>query len=382
MFTAFLYALRGQGLKIGTGEWLAFLGGLKQGLAGDLDALYVFGRAILCRGETEFDAYDLAFASVFSGAALPPELHAKLLEWLAKTAERPEGEWVDHGFEDLEALWKAFQERLKEQQEEHHGGNRWIGTGGTSPFGHSGKGAEGVRVGGPGGGRQAVMVAQDRQWQDYRSDRTLDVRDMKVALRALRNLVREGDLELDLDRTIDRTAHNAGDIELVESRSRENQVRVGLFMDTGGSMSPHHDLVSRLFSAAAQVNCFKSFDHWGFHNCVYGWLYEDYAQMTRVPTSRVLENLTVRHRLIFVGDASMAPYELFSAFGWPNEAQTAGIEWLQRFKARCPSSIWLNPDPVRYWDHPTVRAIGEVFPMFPLTLDGLRDGIRKLKSPV
>jgi uncharacterized protein with von Willebrand factor type A (vWA) domain len=382
MFTAFLFALRTQGLKVGTSEWLAFLDGLKRGLAGDLDALYVVGRALLCKSETEFDAYDLAFAGTFGNAALPDGLREKLEAWLARTAERPEGEWVQHGFEDLEALWKAFQERLREQQEEHHGGNRWIGTGGTSPFGHSGKGAEGVRVGGPGGGRQAVQVAMERQWENYRSDRTLDVRDMKLALRALRNLVREGDLELDLDQTIDRTAKNAGDIELIEARSRENQVRVVLFMDTGGSMAPHAEVVSRLFSAAAQVNCFKSFQSYGFHNCVYNWLYEDYEQMKRVPSSQVLENLTPRHRLIFVGDASMAPYELFSPFGWPNEGHSSGIDWLQRFRARCRASVWLNPDPRRYWDHPTVHAIGETFPMFPLTIDGLKDAIRKLRAPI
>jgi uncharacterized protein with von Willebrand factor type A (vWA) domain len=382
MFTAFLYSLRNQGLVVGTGEWLTFLGALKQGLATDLDGLYVLGRALLCRGESEFDSYDLAFAETFRGAALPDELREKLEEWLNRMATRPEGEWVDHDLDDLEALWNQYQETLREQDGEHNGGNRWIGTEGRSPFGHSGKAKEGIRQGGGGGGRQAVQVAMDRRWENYRSDRTLDIRDMKVALRALRNLVREGAYELDLDGTIDKTCQNAGDIEIIERRERENQVHVVLLMDAGGSMAPHYERVSQLFSAAEQVNCFKSFTSYSFHNCVYNWLYEDYEQMERVPTSRVLEGLTSRHRLIFVGDASMAPYELFSPFGWPNEGHTAGLDWLQRFRSRCRASVWLNPDPQRYWDHPTVRAIGETFPMFPLTLDGLRDAIKKLRAPV
>lgn len=382
MFTDFLFNLRMQGLVIGTGEWLAFIGAIKRGLAVDLDALYVVGRAMLCRSETEFDAYDLAFAQTFSDAVLPEELREKLEEWLRNAAQQPEGEWVDHGFEDLQELWNAFQERLKEQKERHEGGNRWVGTGGTSPFGSDGKGANGVRVGGGGGGRQAVMTAMDRRWENYRSDRTLDIRDMKVALRALRNLVREGQWELDLAGTIDRTCHNAGDIELVDRKERENQVHVVLLMDAGGSMAPHYERVSQLFSAAEQVSCFKSFKSYSFHNCVYNWLYEDFEQLKRVPSGQVLEGLTPRHRLIFVGDASMAPYELFSPFGWPNEEHSSGLEWLQRFRSRCRASIWLNPDPKRYWDHPTVRAIGETFPMFPLTIDGLRDGIKKLRAPL
>ncbi|MCA9568952.1 MAG: VWA containing CoxE family protein [Myxococcales bacterium] len=382
MFTHFLFALRGQGLKVGTGEWLVFLDALKRGLAGDLDQLYALGRALLCKSEIEYDAYDLAFAATFSEAALPPELLQKLTELLNALAERPEGDWVEHGFESLEDLWKAFQERLREQREQHDGGNRWIGTQGTSPFGNSGRAKDGIRVEGGGGGRQAVAVAMDRKWENYRSDRTLDVRDLKIALRELRNLVREGAWELDLDGTIDQTAKNAGDIQIVEERERKNQVHVVLLMDAGGSMAPHYEKVSALFSAAEQLNCFKSFKHYSFHNCVYNWLYEDYEQLERVPTSHVLENLTPKHRLIFVGDASMAPYELFNPFGWPHEGHLAGLDWLQRFRSRCRASVWLNPDPERYWDHPTVRAIGQTFPMYPLTLEGLRDAVKKLRAPV
>ena len=210
----------------------------------------------------------------------------------------------------------------------------------------------------------------------------LDVRDLKVVLRSLRSLVRDGNWALDLDGTIDRTAKNAGDIEIVEERERKNRLKVVLFMDSGGSMLPHSEKVERLFSAAKEVKTFREFKSYAFHNCVYGRLYTDIEQLERVPTSEVLANLTPQHRLIFVGDASMAPYELFSPFSWPGQGDgLSGLDWLQRFRERCPGAIWLNPDPERWWDHPTVRAIGGLFPMFPLTVEGVEDGVRRLRAP-
>lgn len=382
MFTELLYECRAAGLVVGSGEWLGFLEAVRAGLIANLEDLYRIGRALLCRSEGEYDAWDRAFAKTFEGIELPDDVRDELEQWLNVVAERPEGEWVDHPFESRDELWEAFLERLKEQKEAHNGGNHWIGTGGTSPFGHSGKGKEGIRVGGGGGGRQAVNVAMERRWQNYRTDRTLDVRDLQVALRALRNLAREGDWELDLDETIDRTCHNAGDIELVERRERRNRVHLVLLMDAGGSMAPHYEKVNKLFSAASKVKGFKTFQSWYFHNAVYGWLYEDYQELERVRTEEVLEKLTPRHRLVFVGDASMAPYELFHPFGWPSESALSGLEWFRRFKQRCPGSIWLNPDPVRYWRHPTVSAIGQIFPMHPLTVDGLRDAVKKLRAPI
>lgn len=380
MFTGFLYALRGQGLNVGAGEWLAFLEALQQGLAVDLDELYTIGRALLCRGESDFDKYDLAFASAFRGAVLPEDMREKLQEWLENAAPG-EGERVDPGM-DPEALWREFLRRLAEQTERHDGGNHWIGTGGTSPFGHSGRASQGIRVGGPGGGRGAVRVAMERRWENYRTDKTLDVRDLQVALRTLRNLQREGRYELDLGETIAATARNAGDIEIIERRERQNQVHLVLLMDAGGSMAPHYERVSRLFSAAARTRTFKSFTSLYFHNCVYSWLYRDFQQLDRLRTERFLEQLTPRHRLLFVGDASMAPYELMSNFSWPGERGLSGLEWLQRMRARCQASAWLNPDPPQYWRHPTVSAIGGVFPMYELTVDGLQAAVKKLRAPV
>ena len=234
--------------------------------------------------------------------------------------------------------------------------------------------------GGSGGGRQAVQVAMERRWANYRTDQLLDVRDMKVALRALRNLAREGNWELDIDLTIDKTAKNAGDIEIVEQRSRVNRVHLVLLMDAGGSMTPHYEQVNRLFSAAHQVGCFKTFKAYYFHNCVYQYLYKDMEQLDRLTTAQVMEGLSPNHRLIFVGDASMAPFELFSPFGW--HESLAGLDWLRRFRSRCRASVWLNPDPRRYWRHPTVSAIGSVFPMYRLTLNGLKEAVKKLRAPI
>lgn len=387
MFTAFLYELRHQGVPVGLGEWRAFLSALTRGVATSPDSLYRIGRALLCRAESDFDAYDIAFARAFAGARLPEDFREQLEEWLDKAA-RAEGERVDPGMDDDELLRELLQ-RLAEQDGEHNGGDRWVGTDGTSPFGHSGRAERGIRVGGDeqdgggGGGRGAIQTALERRWENYRTDRTIDVRDFEVALRALRKLVREGRYELDLPGTIRRTCDNAGDIELVEQRERQNQVHVVLLMDAGGSMTPHYEQVSSLFSAADRTKTFKSFTSYYFHNCVYGWLYRDFQQLDRLRTEEVLRDLTPQHRLLFVGDASMAPYELFNVFAWPGtEGHMTGLDWLRRFRARCPGSVWLNPDPERYWNHPTVRAIGQVFEMHPLTVDGLHRAVTKLRAPM
>jgi uncharacterized protein len=379
MFADFLIHLRGQGLPVGLGEWDTLLRAMERGVIATPDELYAIGRAILCRSEADFDRFDVAFAAAFRGAVLTDELRAKLEQWLANAAAAA-GERVDPGIPDAD-LWKTLLERLREQKEEHNGGSRWVGTGGTSPFGHSGRASRGIRVGGEGGGRSAVGMAMERAWEGYRTDRTLDVRDFEIALRALRKLIRDGDSELDLDGTIDKTAKNAGEIELVEQRARINQVHLVLMMDAGGSMAPHHETVSRLFSAAARTKGFKSFKAYSFHNCVYGTLYEDIEQLKRAPTESVLRTFGPRHRAILVGDASMAPYELFTPFSWPGHDTWAGIDWLKRVRSRVPASVWLNPDPRRYWDHPTVSAIGALFPMFELTVDGLRAAVRKLRTP-
>lgn len=379
MLLALLYNLRSQGVKVGTGEWLAFLEGLARGLAVDLDGLYRLGRAVLVHRESDFDAWDLAFTATFQGVELPEDLRDKLAEWLAEATRPPPEARAHWDFADLEALRKEFEKRLREQKERHEGGRYWIGTGGSSPFGHSGNAEGGVRIGGKGGGGGAAAVAEERRWANYRTDLTLDVRDFQVALRALRNFAREGRMKLDVEETIRRTARNAGDIELAERPERINRMRLVLLMDTGGSMDPHTALVSRLFSAAnLMTKSFKTFDAYYFHNVPYRYMYRSYETFDRVATDEVLKGLTPEHRLVFVGDACMAPWELFHG-AWGDQGPT-GHEQVRRLARACPASVWLNPDPERFWDHATVRAIGAVVPMFPLTIDGLKGAVRRLRA--
>ncbi len=382
IFLRFLYTLRAEGLPVGTHVWLALLEALRQGVITDLASLYAVGRAIVCRTEADFDAWDLAFSGVFGDAVFSEADREKLRAWLERAIQAA-GEMVDPPFSD-EELWKELLDRLAKQKEQHDGGSHWVGTGGTSPFGHSGRAARGIRVGGPGGNRSAVAVADARQWESYRTDQALDARDYRVALKALRRLQREGRYELDLDGTIDRTAKNAGDIDLIWHRERENQVRVVLMMDAGGSMAPHAKRVEELFTAAEETKTFRSFEAYFFHNCVYGSVWKELSSNDRIATHELIQQLTPRHRLIFVGDASMAPYELSAAvgWGWSDEERLPGVEWLRRLRQACPASVWMNPDPQQWWDHPTVSTIGQIFPMFELTVDGLRQAVAKLRAPM
>jgi uncharacterized protein len=381
MFDLLLLNLKSQGLRVGMSEWLTFLSGIEKGLVVDLEGLYGFGRAVLCTSESWYDAWDLAFTATFQGVELPPVLKDELLAWLADAKVPSEGRTpVDM---DLDEMRRRFLERLREQKERHDGGSKWIGTKGKSPFGSGGVAETGIRVG-PGGGRSAVEVAGDRAWKNYRTDERLETRDLRVALKALRNLAREGRPELDVKRTIRRTADNAGDIDLVFRPGKRNRVHLVLLMDSGGSMEPHTRLVEQLFTAAKEAKGFKSFQALSFHNVPYGWLYRDYESYDRVRVEELLREWTPSHRLVWVGDASMAPWELFSAgyHDWTGKggATASGLDWLKRIHEHCPASVWLNPDPERFWVHSTVSAVQAVFPMFPLTLGGLRDAVRKLKA--
>lgn len=372
-----LFNLRSQGLGVGVGEWLAFLRGLEAGLVEDLDGLYYLARAVLVHSEAHYDAFDLAFAATFRDVELPPKLKDALWAWLQEAKQGGNAE-KPPGFESLEEMLKELQKRLAEQKERHDKGSYWVGTGGTSPFGHSGKNDQGIRIGGESQGRGAVRVAEERRWGAYRTDMTLSVRDFKVALGLLRNLAREGREELHVDDTIAKTARQGGEIELAYAKERVNRVRLLLLMDVGGSMEPHAAVVSRLFTAASEMKIFKTFDALYFHNAPYRWLYRSYTTCERQLTADVLRDLTPQHRVVFVGDASMAPWELFNnGYG---DTGPSGLDWIQRFARKAPASVWLNPDPPKYWDHPTVRAIGNAVPMFQLSVEGLRGAIRKLRQ--
>jgi uncharacterized protein with von Willebrand factor type A (vWA) domain len=396
MFTPFYYELKSQGLPISMKEWNTLLEALEAGLAGSsLTGFYYLCRAILVKSEAHYDRFDLAFAHFFEGIATPEGLPEKIWEWLDK--ELPLLEITDemrqaHKQLDWDELKRMLEERLQEQQEEHHGGNHWIGTGGTSPFGHSGFHPGGIRIGGQSRNLSAVKVAGMRRFQEFRSDETLGVRQFQVALRKLRQFTSRLDgakTELDLEATIDKTCQNAGRLELVWERPRENSIKVLLLMDAGGSMATFSRLCNQLFTAVHRSSHFKDLKVFYFHNCIYDWLYHTSACSNNDYTSTeyILQNLSPDYRVIIVGDASMAPYELMRSGGvidWDLYNEKAGIEWLRRLRQHFEYSVWLNPIAQKYWDWMegsyTIKKINEVFPMEELTIDGLERAISALRS--
>ncbi len=397
MFIDFFYLLRKKGVPVSITEWMTFIEALYNGyFQASLNHLYYVGRAFLVKSEAYYDMYDLAFQDFFGGIKTEELELDKILAWLenpvnklprlspdemAEFQRRIEEFRKDH---DLEEILRQFRERLKEQTERHDGGNRWIGTGGTSPFGAYGVHPGGIRVGGESWMQSAAKIASERRFKNYRNDIILDVRQTKVALKRLRELKREGsEDELDIDQSIDKTAKQGGEIELVFSRSRENSTRIILLMDTGGSMLPYTELCERLFSAASQMDHFKEFRHYFFHNCIYQDLYEDFSNSRNTPTEKLFSNFHKGYKVVIVGDARMGYGELFDINGnidYYYRNDKPGIEWLFRIKEHFPHSVWLNPTESYYWPHTTVRAIGKIFPMFELTIDGLKDAIKALKS--
>lgn len=386
MFTGFFYGLRAHKIMATPTEWLALMEALSQGFAGNsLVSFYHLARSLLVKTEALFDHYDLAFREFFSGLEVPPEIFEELWQWLGKEGLKrkiDEETFNQLPKYDWETIKKMFAERLQEQKGQHNGGNRWIGTGGTSPFGHGGYHPGGLRVGGESGGGMAVKIAAERKFKGYRRDMTLDTRQIKVALKKLRHLRRTGSrLELDIDETIDHACRNAGEIDLIFNPEHKNDVKLLLMMDAGGSMYPYAQLVDRLFSAANSVNHFAEFNHFYFHNAIYDNLRPEISGRERVPTAQILKDFNPDHKLILVGDASMAPYELFMEGGiidYYDSNETAAIVWFERLANHFRRAVWLNPMPERYWRHPTISAIGRIFPMFHLSLEGLDEAVRKL----
>lgn len=391
MFINFFYHLRARGLPLSTTEFLALLDALAQGLSREsLEHFYVVARAVLVKRPEHYDIYDQAFYEFFKDTefdtSLLDGLHDELLEWLENPLAPPSlspEELEELKKLGLDELREEFEKRLEEQDERHDGGSHWIGTGGTSPFGHGGQNPAGVRVGGQGGGRSAIQIASQRRFRNLRKDMTLDVRDIGMALRRLRQLTREGNEEkLDLQETIDQTARNAGYIELVFRPPRENNVKLLLLCDVGGSMNPYTRLTSRLFSAAHQASHFKNFESYYFHNCPYETLYTDMERQEGKPTEEVFRNLDQTWRCIVVGDAAMAPSELTSAGGaidyWHYNA-TAGIDYLRKLKETIPRTVWLNPDKPAWWGSWTTQEIKKLFSMYPFTMQGLEDAVDELR---
>ncbi len=386
MFVPFLYELRSRKVPVGATEAVALGQALVQGLHdSSLEGFYFVARALLIHDEKHLDAFDQAFSKHFQGIeSSSMEITEQLLEWVreAKQPDRmltPE-EKALLGQLDLKTLEQLFEQRMKEQKERHDRGNKWIGTAGTSPFGNTGKAArEGVKVGEAAGMRSAVRMASERAYKEYRDDLVLDVRQMQLALRKLRAFAREGAHdELDLDATITETARNLGDLEVVTRAPRKSNTRVILLMDVGGSMDPFAHLVSRLFTAAKKATHFRELRTYYFHNCIYGRIYKQASFRDPITLPQLFAETDRRYKLIVVGDALMAPWELMSVSGWSDDEGLEGIVHLMRLREHFSASCWLNPEPPSSWWQTTVDVIRKVFPMYPLTLEGLGDAVGQL----
>jgi uncharacterized protein with von Willebrand factor type A (vWA) domain len=387
MFIDFFFDLRRRGVPVATHEWLLLMRALTLGLhESSLDGLYLLARSLCVKDLSHYDAFDAAFLAAFQGIERDSLiLTEEVLSWLTDPALRTT--LSDEEMETLKRLNLAevrelFRKRLAEQRERHDGGNRWIGTGGTSPFGSAGRNPSGLRAGGSSGGRSAIQVASERRFREYRNDLVLDVRRIDLALRMLRDLGRDGAAaELALDETIQATAKNAGDLELVMRAPRRNRVKVVLLMDVGGSMDPYAHLVGQLFTAASRAGRFARFRSYYFHNCVYEAIYEDARFTQPIPIADLVSRSDHDEKLVIVGDASMHPAELLEAAGsayFYTRNPTPGIEWMRRLADHFHKHAWLNPEPTQYWGQTTIQILSGLFPMFPLTIEGLHDSVRHL----
>ena len=386
MFIGLFRALRRRGVPVTFNEWLLLQNALSENLMdSSLSRFYYLARAILIKTEAHFDKYDQAFLECFSHIESAEELakmvEEEMLRLPALELTEEEKQLVEKF--SLEEVRRNFMEQLQRKDlEPHVGGNRAIGVRGRSTQGAWGYNKAGVRIGQHESRmRSAIQVAERRNFRNYRDDVTLDTRSIKTVLSYIRQVVREGPKDsLDLDGTIDATCRNAGELEFVWERARKKRIKLMLLMDAGGTMTPHADLVSRLFSAAKDI--VKDLKFYYFHNCIYQDLYTDIWQLKTVPTRRVLEQTNRSYKVILVGDAYMAPSELLSpngAIDYLYRNDRPGIEWLIDIRKRFSKSIWLNPEPNVWWASvPTTRVIQKIFPMYELTLSGMRSGARTL----
>ena len=392
MFLPFFDSLRTHGVPVSLREYLSFLEGMQAGLATyDVDGFYYLARTSMVKDERHIDRFDRAFAAAFRG--LESVSAAQVLaaidlprEWLEKMAEKHLSDAEKAEIQALggfDKLMETLKQRLEDQKGRHQGGNKWIGTAGTSPFGAYGYNPEGVRIGQDKSRHQrAVKVWDKREFRDFDDRMELGTRNIKLALKRLRKWARDGaEEELDLDGTIRATAEQ-GWLDVKTRPERQNAVKVLLFLDVGGSMDPHVRAVEELFSAARAE--FRHLEHFYFHNCLYEFVWRDNARRwtERLPTWDLLRGYGADWKCIFVGDAAMSPYEVAFAGGanehWNEEP---GQVWLERARAQWPDHLWINPTPEGHWPHTqSIRMIAEIFEdrMVPMTLDGITRGVRAL----
>ncbi len=391
MLVDFFLHLKSFKLPVSTREFLTLLEALEARVVSlSIDDFYALSRATLVKDEQHFDRFDLAFGSYFKGVDAIFDIRAQIPEeWLKKEFMRTLSEEDRRRIEalgGLDKLMETFRQRLAEQKERHAGGKKWIGTGGTSPFGAYGYNPEGIRIGqAEGRARSAVKVWDARDFANLDGSVELNTRNLKVALRRLRKFAREGvPEELDLDGTIEGTARNAGWLDLKLRPERRNRVKVLLFLDVGGSMDPHVEVCEQLFSAAKSE--FRHLEHFYFHNCVYDHVWRDNARRRseRLSTLELIRTYGPDWRVVIVGDAAMSPYELLEAGGsveYNNDEP--GLAWLTRMFEHFKHRIWFNPEPPRAWEYTrstqiVLRALGPK--MFPLTLAGVAEGIEALRK--
>ena len=391
MLIDFFLKLRQAKVPVTTKEYLMLVEGMQKGVAGaSIDDFYYFARTCLVKDEANFDKFDRAFGEYFKGIEAIMGVEADIpLEWLRKQAElnlSPEEKAKIEAMGGWEKLMETLKKRLEEQKGRHQGGSKWIGTGGTSPYGAYGYNPEGIRIGQEGSrNRSAVKVWDQREYQNLDDQVELGTRNIKIALRRLRRFARDGaPEELDLDNTIASTARKAGMLDILMRPERHNKVKVLLFFDIGGSMDDHIKLCEEMFSAAKTE--FKHMEYFYFHNCLYDYVWKDNRRRhsERTPTVDIMHKYGHDYKLIFVGDATMSPYEILQPGGsieYSNDE--AGAVWMRRMLDTYPKAIWLNPEPEQLWPYrQSISVIREIMEsrMYPITIEGLERAMRYLSK--
>ncbi|MBY4945568.1 VWA domain-containing protein [Cupriavidus respiraculi] len=391
MLIDFFFSLRHAKLPVSVKEYLTMLEALKaQVISPSIDEFYYLSRMTLVKDEKHFDKFDQTFAAYFKGVENLVDWKSDIpLDWLQKTLERElsaEEKAKIEAMGGLDKLMERLKQLLEEQKEKHEGGNKWIGTGGTSPFGHGGYNPEGIRIGGPSkGNRTAIKVWETRAYKDYDDQVELGTRNIKVALRRLRRFAREGaDTELDLDDTIHSTAANAGLLDIKLRPERHNKVKVLMLMDVGGSMDDHIKRVEELFSATKTE--FKHLEYYYFHNCVYDYVWKNNRRRhaEKIATWDLIHKYTPDYKVIFVGDATMSPYEILQPGGSVEyNNPEAGAVWLNRLIEQFPKFVWLNPEPEGLWQYrQSITVINQIMKsrMYPVTIAGLEQAMKVLSK--
>ena len=394
MLIDFFYTLRAAKLPVSVKEFLTLLEALQKQVVGpgsdacSLDDFYFLSRLTLVKDEKHYDKFDRAFGAYFKGVDMLTDFTKDVpLDWLEKILQKELTPEQKAAIEKMgwDELMETLKKRLEEQKERHEGGNKWIGTGGTSPFGNGGYNPQGIRIGGKGGNKSAVKVWDQRAYLDYDDTQELGTRNIKVALRRLRRFAREGSAEeLDLPDTIRATAANAGYLDIKMVPERHNNVKVLLLMDVGGTMDEHIARVEEMFSAAKSE--FKHLEFYYFHNCVYDFMWRNNKRRfaEKFATWDILRKYNKDYKLIFIGDATMSPYEIVQPGGsveYNNEE--AGAEWIQRLTHAFPKYAWINPEPQGVWQYrQSISIIQQLVSnrMYPMTLKGLDDAMRMLSK--